>query len=565
MTPIHELIEGLDEVGSFEIPYARLPARARTAYSAEFVRWSDIAGESERSLLSRPKAGRATVRALLSAAEDAVAANRRARASGDQIAVPEAVERALGELARRDRMLLSARVWPDQPRSLPVVAAKLGVSPSWVQRNLPRARAAFAELLTNPVHATIARRAVDLGASLGSYAPARFVDDELGRIGVNPGSEAARVLLYLAGPYTSRGGWFENARAHGRDNAAAAVDAVFERCSSTSTEVLSEALVSAGMVPEVVAAYLDSEAGLRRMGDVWIPWTGTLADKVAAALEVLASPAVPESIADAFAGEVSLRAIQDALYADDRFVRTSRTTWGLRADGIRTYTGIFDEVATRVDAAGGSIAISDLVDDVMASVPDIDEQSIRLSLNTLAFVTEGALVRRRTDDDEFPPVEPLCTVRGAFRNGDNEIRLAITVTDEMVRGSSRPISPSVAAAVGVAPGTRRAFRGPYGDIAVVWRLSSTNGPNIGSVRPLALATDAVPGDTLVLAFRLDGASVSVERIGAHVTSVDRLALLLGGPVTDVGTALAASVDCPRDILEQTLRDRGDGDLADLID
>lgn len=143
--------------------------------------------------------------------------------------------------------------------------------------------------------------------------------------------------------------------------------------------------------------------------------------------------------------------------------------------------------------------------------------------------------------------------------------MALTVTDEMVRGSSRPIPPAIAAAIGVIPGERREFRNPYGDIGVVWRMSSTNGPNVGSVRPLALATGAVTGDTLVLVFRLDDASVAVERIGAELASRDGLALLLGGPVTDAGAALAVSIGCARDGLEQTLRDRGDDDLADLID
>lgn len=563
MTPIRELIEGFDEVGSFEIPYARLPARARTAYAQEFVRWSDIGGESERSLLSRPKAGQSTVRAVLAAAEDAVAANRRARTQGVRVAPEVAVARLLDELGQRDRILLSARVWTDQPRSLTAVAEQLGLSPSSVQRIQPRALARFAELIADPVHFTIARWAAELGDSLGLYAPTRFVNDRLHRIGVDPESESARVLLYLAGPYTSRGGWFETSA--GRDHAGAAVDAVFERYGAPTTQILFEALVGGGIAPDVVAAYLHNEAGLRRMGDVWIRWTGTLADKIAAVLQVLGSPAVPEAIVDALGGEASLRAIQDALYADDRFVRTSRTTWGLRADGTRVYTGIFDELGTRIDAAGGSIDISELVNDVLSSVSDIDEQSIRLCLNTLAFVTDGALVRRRNDVDDFPPVDPLYTVRGAFRRGDNEIRLALTVTGEMARGSSRPIPPAAAAAIGVLPGERREFRGPYGDIGVVWRLWSTNGPNIGSLRPLVLATVAVPGDTLVLAFRLDDVSVAAECISADVTGLDRLALLLGAPVTDARAALAASVGCPRDTVGQTLRERGDGGLADLIE
>ncbi len=166
--------------------------------------------------------------------------------------------------------------------------------------------------------------------------------------------------------------------------------------------------------------------------------------------------------------------------------------------------------------------------------------------------------------NEWPPTPPLYAARGAFRNGHKEIRLAMAVNADVLRGSGQPIHPAVAAALGVTPGQRRLFASPHGPVAVIWRLSSTNGPNIGSVRAPAKALDADLTDTLVLIFSPDAESLAVERIGAEVSGVARLRRLLGHTVRVPAAALAASLRCPRADVAAVLRERGDGDLADLI-
>lgn len=64
---LRDLIARLDDVGELPIPYARLPRRLGS-YSEEFPRWVDVAGQTPRELLERPKLGAAAVRALISAA-----------------------------------------------------------------------------------------------------------------------------------------------------------------------------------------------------------------------------------------------------------------------------------------------------------------------------------------------------------------------------------------------------------------------------------------------------------------------------------------------------------------
>lgn len=170
-TQLSELVAGLDEVSSLPIPYGRLPRRAYNVYAQEFPRWSDIAGQTPHTLLSRPKAGVATVRALVAAAEAAVSAYR-AAATADRVGAVAAVDRLVEQLDERDRVMLSARVWARQPGSQRTLAQRLGVPTVWAQRTQPRAEERFADLLADPAHSEVGEHAAELCRRLGpSYRP----------------------------------------------------------------------------------------------------------------------------------------------------------------------------------------------------------------------------------------------------------------------------------------------------------------------------------------------------------------------------------------------------------
>ena len=76
---LRDLVPGLDTIGSFAVPYARLPRRLG-AYAEEFPRWADFAGQTPQALLLRPKLGDSAVRALIGTAREVV------RVSQDTIA-----------------------------------------------------------------------------------------------------------------------------------------------------------------------------------------------------------------------------------------------------------------------------------------------------------------------------------------------------------------------------------------------------------------------------------------------------------------------------------------------
>jgi hypothetical protein len=565
-TPLGELVAGFGEIAPLQIPYARLPRRLG-AYAQEFPRWSDLAGQTPQALLSRPKVGEVAVRALVQAAQEAVKTHRSA-AAAEGVGAEAAVARLVGQLDDFDREILSARVWAPHPQSQRVVAERLGVHPVSVQRNQPRAQARFAELLADPAHQEVGEHAAELGRRLGPYLPADVLDVELRRLGVDPSTQTAQVLLHVAGPYLGRGQWVENTATGGHTQVAAAVDAAFVSEPAPTTDCLLHALTGLGIRSGIALSYLESQVALRRFGDVWVRWTGdTTANMAEAVLHVLGAPATAEGILATIGSRAStsLATVNSTLSEDNRFIRASRRTWGLRAWGITEYAGIAHAIGACIDARGGNAKVDDLITDLLATYPDVSESSIKTYISTLEFITNAGMVRRRTVADAWPSVPPLNTVRGAFRNGDNEIRLALPVTAEVLRGSGQAIHPAVAAAVGVAPGERRMFASPHGEVTVFWKLSSTSGANVGSLRAQAVAVEATTHDTLVLAFRLDDASLEVTRLGPEEPALRRLAHLLGHAVRNPAAALAASLGCRRSDVTAVLRARGDGDLVALLD
>ncbi len=560
---VDELIESIEEIADLAIPYARLPRRATTAFAADLRTWSDVADRTVGSLLSERGAGETTVRALLSAADEAVAG---ARATGERVGAAAAVTGMLDRLNERDLVMLRMRVWLQEPVSRPLVAQHLGTYTAWVQRHEPRARARFAALLEDPAHAEVGEHAAGLRQRLGVAAPESDVVNELLDLGLDPASQQAQVLLHLAGPYVLTQGWFDNAAAGGSATVDAVIEELLLQGGAVSDHEIFAAAVSAGVTADRAERYVRERLpALRRLGKRWVQWGDATGDMVAAALHVVGRPASVEEIVGLIGPLRTAKTVRNALSVDDRFMRTSKSMWGLSTWGLDEYVGISVELAARIDAAGGAWRVEDLVAEVAAQVPDVSVSSIRTHLySTLAFVVEAGIVRRRTAADGWPPLPPLHSVRGAFGCGDNEIRLGVPVSADVLRGSRNPIPAPVAAAIGVSPGQERVFSTVLGPVYVVWRLSSTVGPYAGTLRAIAQALGATTSDTLVLAFNPQTAHLDVCRAAGSLSAVERCRALVGTrSMRSPLAALAASLGVARGDVVRVLHDRGDHELAEL--
>jgi hypothetical protein len=96
---------------------------------------------------------------------------------------------------------------------------------SSIYRNQPRAEARFAKLLADPGHQAVGEHAAELRRRLDPYLPAGVAATGLHGLGVEPSSQAAGVLLYVAGPYVRRrDGWLENTSTSGQTHAASTVE-----------------------------------------------------------------------------------------------------------------------------------------------------------------------------------------------------------------------------------------------------------------------------------------------------------------------------------------------------
>ncbi|MFL0240833.1 helix-hairpin-helix domain-containing protein [Mycobacterium sp. SMC-17] len=505
-----ELVAGLDALGAQPIPYGTLPARAQSAYKHTYVTWSDIADATVGDLLRHRSIGVRTVESIVMAARAAVKQHEDA-ADPPMATAAEAVNRLLERLDWRNRKVLLAREWAPKKVTQDRLATEIGVHPTWLWRNESRIRSRFAESLGEPAHSQVRQSAEALGRRLGIYVPRSTVDSEIRQLGLEPMTEPAWLLLYVAGPYRERDGWFENVSHDGRRRVDTAVRERYLAEPAPTLGELTTVLTAAGVRGDAVPAYLDP-LPLREIGGVYVRSSAGLSDKVAAVLHSNSEPMTAEEICAVVGDETSARAVLKALHGKATFVRTSRTRWTLASRNVPAYGGIAQELISRIEAAGGRSPVRTLLDDMVDAFPDIKESSIRTYLATLAFVVEDGEVRRRRPDDPWPNIPSLHTVPGASRQSDGCVRVEIPVTAQVLRGSGLSIEPAVAEAIGILPGHCRDFKTADGVVPIAWDLSEPAAPNMGSVRTLAHSAGAQLGDSLVLVFDPDGGALRVAGV-----------------------------------------------------
>lgn len=303
---------------------------------------------------------------------------------------------------------------------------------------------------------------------------------------------------------------------------------------------------------------------MRRFADCWVQWGPTIADKAEAVLHISAAPASADLIAAALGPDFYPRVVRHVLFNDSRFSRTTKQLWALQHWGLKEYSGIFTEFTTRIKDNGGSHNVKDLIRDMLLAYPDISEKSLVSYLSAPAFLVDSGHVRLRTEADGWPAVPPPQTVRSVFLNGDNEIRLAVAVDVDLLRGSGQTVHPAVATALGVQPGQERIFTGPPDPLTLFWRVSATNGASLGSLRGLAERLGSHLGDTIVLAFNRKHSTVEAFSCAASRPPIQRLIVLLGQAQCTPVDGLSRALQCAREGVVDLLQRRGDTALAALV-
>ena len=249
-------------------------------------------------------------------------------------------------------------------------------------------------------------------------------------------------------------------------------------------------------------------------------------------------------------------------------MRVNRTDWALREWGMEEYTGITDEIAQRIDEAGGSIEVGAVVHEIVKQF-GVRESSVLAYTAAPMFVVESDRIRLRRDDELFAAQGTLTDCTGAFRSSEGTISLLLPVDTESLRGSGRPIDGPIAAAIGVTPGHRSAFSHEHGVLNISWPMSAAFGPSLGSVRVLAANGGVIEGDRVRLDFDLRPRRVSAEMVPQDLSvfeNVETIRLLTGISVEmdQALVVIADAIDASPANVRHALVGRGDAELADLL-
>ena len=282
------------------------------------------------------------------------------------------------------------------------------------------------------------------------------------------------------------------------------------------------------------------------------------------ALTELDCPATTQEIADKiderFAPPACPSHIAQRLSSSAMISRTGAKKWGLASWGLPVYEGCAASVKQLINEHGGSVPISEALQ-VLPDLYGMKPGTVRSTIRSPMFITENGTVRIREKGDRNI-VLPQGNRRGVyFYRKSGHVVFRMSVTENTLRGSGIGCPSELSAELGIIPGEDRVFVGEHGTLRVNWITRSPQA-NIGSLRKIAVALDAEPGDWIVLRFDVNNGTVT----SAKVSPDD----IVSGPGWDnVATMIGWAPDTGvtvRNGLEQSLNGDGSSDNLDgLVD
>ena len=415
-------------------------------------------------------------------------------------------------------------------------------------------------------------RATELHEALGAAAP---LDHEvtlkaLSEVFEGASSDSTSLLrpfvLRLAGPYKEQDGWLML-----ESDSPINPTALHEQCDEFGLLPVSHAhdwLAENNIRADFLDVWLEKFGRFQRRKDTLVAWQGNIVDKCVAMLRIRNRPADAQTLVELVGEGHSVQGAKNGFSKDERLMRINKTDWALRAWGMEEYSGITDEIAQRIEEAGGQIELK-LVIRVVAQQFSVKESSVAAYSAAPMFVVEDDVIRLRRDDEPFDIGEGLKQVAAVYRTAEHRISLLVVVDRDVLRGSGRPMSPAVAVALGVTPGGRRKFQYERRELTISWPPTSAFGPSLGSIRVLVERAGALKGERVRLDFDLEDEQVAAERVPIDLSDVDTteaLRLLTGiqADAADRALAVARAVDSPPANVRGVLKERGDTEALELL-
>ncbi|WP_411871683.1 DNA-directed RNA polymerase subunit alpha C-terminal domain-containing protein [Vulcanococcus limneticus] len=460
--------------------------------------------------------------------------------------------------------ILDRRRWSLQPNTLQEIGDELSISREGVRQLQEKGIKEVHKYIRNNTQLRWFLHEVRYRAGL--LTTRDEIENILMEYGVEPNSMQWRMLLDLSGPYKIVHESFVELAGSGHLS-----KLIHEISQSVDTngqlahEDLSQIVASSGLQEDCITSHLcERIAGLRKIGNIWCIWKGSIMDKAFVVLKAEARPMTADEINAGIGEGHSQRTLTNGMSTDRRFVRSTKTKWSLSEWGHEEYTGIWDELCRRIDASGGRTSIQSLVEDLVGTC-GVTENSVRAYLATPAFLVEGDHVRRRLDFSSLVFESSLRMASGTYQFG-SIVRYEVEITANILRGSGQAIPVGTAIALGVTPGTKRTFISGNGTkLYVGWREWSTSGPDIGSMRLFAEAVNACEGDHIIISFHTEEQTLEVQHEGRNPEPTTVLRMLVDTDTDhDYIALIAQAIEVKRSEVKSALRERGDERVASML-
>jgi Bacterial RNA polymerase, alpha chain C terminal domain len=494
-----------------------------------------------------------------------------ASASLSSVTLDDLAKELLKDLGPSYRLIYERRILANPPSTLEKVGLELGVTRERVRQIQMKVQELVSNWLRSDRFRLLRWRAADLRLTLGSAAP---IDSEeavhaLERCLRDASSQTREFLrllvLQLAGPYRRQDDWLVLDSGSLLDPGE-----LIGKADEFGLLPLSEArewLSTQDIRPAFHDAWLERSGRFRVFGETLAVWSNNIVAKCIAVLALRGEPTSADTLVELIGEGHNVRGVRARLFDNPYLMRTSRTQWALRAWGLEEYTGITDEIAQRIEEAGGRARLDTIISELVRQF-GVREASVRVYAEAPMFIMEDGWVRLRREDEPFEAHGQLTDCRGVFRSANAVLSVLIDVDSEVLRGSGQLLPGLVAAALGVLPERPRIYRQGDIELSVTWPRTAALGASLGSTRALAAAAGATEGDRLRLDFHTEVGHVRAERVPADTGGIggaEMLRLLTGiTPGRDPLAQVAAAIEVTPGDIRRILVARGDAAVADLL-
>ena len=477
----------------------------------------------------------------------------------------EIIEEWIDLLPARERRIFDSRIaGMGGGLTLQELADEFGITRERVRQIGSRLQRRFSEFVETPEGLPIRWRLRSLRKRIGVAIPESHLTSLLSTI--DGDARYGSLLLRFAGPYDRDSNWRVLASAVGEDPTTA-IKATADEYGRIDRGRASHLLNRWGLEPSLHEGWLTRDGSIRGINGKLVRWKGSISERLTFALADVGKPATVETLMAHIGEERTRNSAVNALSADPRIVRASRTEWALASWGLPVYLGIAQSIRQLMDKHGKPLQIKEVVERMYVDF-GIVESSTRAYCNAAMFVTEKGWMRMRRDG------EPYSYARhspgqsaGVFCLGPSKVALLIEVDKNVLRGSGRNLPSGVGHWLNVAVGDHLVFEGPARHaVTITFPETSFLGPSLGSTRSLAEHAGAQAGDYLTMIFDRSDMSVEARATPKKVfeRSWDLVARLSGIQPESRLSGLANSLGCGPGEAVERLRERKDHVILDAL-